>query len=77
MLPKGANVFPFRVEPFSRGSKNNFDRVVSSLEEKRANFSVFRTFVRFALVWFYLFPLSVGVWEGLPLVIVPLPGLFS
>ena len=24
----------------------------------------FRTFVRFALVWFYLFPVPLGVWEG-------------
>ena len=37
----------------------------------------FRTFVRFALVWFSLFPLPLGVWEGLRLVIVALPGLFS
>ena len=34
-------------------------------------------FVRFALVWFCLFPLPLGVWEGLQLVIVALPGLFS
>ena len=44
---------------------------------KRANLSAFRTFVRFALVWFYLFPLPLGVWEGLRLVIVALPWLFS
>ena len=37
----------------------------------------FRTFVRFALVWFCLFPLPLGVWEGLWFVIVALPGLFS
>ena len=36
-----------------------------------ANLSEFRTFVRFTLVWFPL-----GVWEGLRLVIVALPGLF-
>ena len=36
-----------------------------------------RTFVRFALVWFCLFPLPLGVWEGLRLVIVALPGLYS
>ena len=34
-------------------------------------------FVRFALVWFGLFPLPLGVWEGLRFVIVALPGLFS
>ena len=42
-----------------------------------ANLSAFRTFVRFALVWFCLFPLPLRVWEGLLLVIVALPGLFS
>ena len=36
----------------------------------------FRTFVRFALIWFCPF-LPLGVWEGLRLVIVALPGLFS
>ena len=41
---------------------------------KRANLSAFRTFVRFAFVWFYL---ALGVWEGLRFVIVPLPGPFS
>ena len=50
---------------------------ITSLGEERANLSVFRTFVRFALVWFCLFPLPLGVWEGLRLVIVALPGLFS
>ena len=40
----------------------------------RANLSAFRTFVRFALVWFCLFPLPLGVWEGLHIVIVALPG---
>ena len=39
--------------------------------------NIFRTFVRFALVWFCLFPLPLGVWEGLRFVIVALPGLFS
>ena len=39
--------------------------------------NAFRTFVRFALVWFCLFPLPFGVWEGLRLVIVANPGLFS
>ena len=51
---------------------------IISLVEERANFSAFRTFVRFALfVWFRLFSLPLGVWEGLRLVIVALPGLFS
>ena len=44
---------------------------------KRANLSAFRTFVRFALVWFCLFPLPLGVWERRRFVIVALPGLFS
>ena len=35
----------------------------------------FCTFVRFAFVWFCLFPLLLGVWEGLRFVIVALPGL--
>ena len=38
---------------------------------------LFRTFVRFVLVWICRFPLSLGVWEGLRFVIVALPGLFS
>ena len=50
---------------------------ITSLEEERANLSAFRTFVGFALVWFCLFPLPLGVWEGMRIVIVALPGLFS
>ena len=34
---------------------------ITSLGEERANLSAFRTFVRFALVWFYLFPFPLGV----------------
>ena len=45
--------------------------------EERANLSAFRMFVRFALVWFCLFPLPLGVWKGLQFVIVALPGHFS
>ena len=52
-----------------------FSIAITSLGEERANLSAFRTFVRFALVWFCLFPLHV--WDGLRLVIVALPGLFS
>ena len=37
---------------------------------------LFRKFVRFALVWFRLFPLPLGVWKGLRLMIAALPGLF-
>ena len=44
---------------------------------KRTNVSAFRTFVRFALVWFCLFPLPLRVWDGLQLVVVELTGLFS
>ena len=43
----------------------------------RANFSAFRTFVRFVLVLFCRFFLPLGVWEGLLFVIVAFPGLFS
>ena len=54
-----------------------FSTAISSLGEERANLSVFRTFVRFVLVWICWFPLPLGVWEGLRFVIVALPGLFS
>ena len=54
-----------------------FSIAITSLGEVRANLSAFRTFVRFALVWFCLFSLPLGVWEGLRFVIVALPGLFS
>ena len=54
-----------------------FSIAITSLGEERANLSAFRTFVRFAIVWFCRFPLPLGVWEGLRLVIVALPGLFS
>ena len=50
---------------------------ITSLWEERANLRAFRTFVRFALVWFCLFPLPLGFCERLRLVIVALPGLFS
>ena len=50
---------------------------ITSFDEERANLSAFRTFVRFALVLVCLFPLPLGVWEGLRFVIVALPGLFS
>ena len=66
---------------------------ITSLGEERANLSAFRTFGRFPLVWFCLFPLPLGVWGGgggagggeegrgggigLRFVIVALPGLFS
>ena len=54
-----------------------FSIAITSLGEERANLSAFRTFVRLVLVWFCLFPLPLGVWEGQWLVIVALPGLFS
>ena len=38
-----------------------FSIAITSLEEEGANLSAFRTFVRFALVWFCLCPLPVGV----------------
>ena len=50
---------------------------ITSLRKEGANLSAFRTFVRFALVWFCLFSLPLGVWEELRLVVVALPGLFS
>ena len=53
-----------------------FSIAITSLGEKKASIGAFRTFVRFALVWFCLFPLLLGVLEGLGFVIVALPGLF-
>ena len=53
-----------------------FSIAVASLGEERAEFSAFRTLVRFVLAWVCRFPLSLGVWEGLRFVIVALPGLF-
>ena len=54
-----------------------FSIAITSHGEERAKLSAFRTFVRFAFVWFCLFPLLLCVWDGLRLVIVALPGLFS
>ena len=47
------------------------------LGEGRANLSVFRTFVRFVLVWICRFLLPLGVWEVMRIMIVALPALFS
>ena len=54
-----------------------FSIAITSLGEVRANLNVFRTFVRFVLVWICWFPLPLSVWEGLRFVIVALPGLSS
>ena len=54
-----------------------FSIAITSRGEERAILSVFRTYVRFVLVWICRFPLPLGVWEGLRFVIVALPGLFS
>ena len=54
-----------------------FSIAITSLGEERANLSAFRSFVRFVLVWICRFPLPPGVWEGLRIVIMALPGLFS
>ena len=54
-----------------------FSIAITSLGEERDNLSAFRTFVRYALVWFCLFSLPLGVWEGMRFVIVALPGIFS
>ena len=54
-----------------------FSIAITSLGEEGANLSAFCTFVRFALVCFCLFPLPLGICEGLRFVIVALPGLFS
>ena len=54
-----------------------FSIAITSLGEERANLGAFRTMVRFVLVWICLFPLLLGVWEGMRFVIVALPRLFS
>ena len=54
-----------------------FSIAITSLGEERANVSAFRTFVRFALVWLCLFSLPLRGWDGLRLVIVTRPRLFS
>ena len=54
-----------------------FSIAITSVGEEIANLSAFRTFVRFVLVRICRFPLPLGVWEGLRLLIVALPGLFS
>ena len=54
-----------------------FSIAITSLGEERANLSVFRTFVRFVLIWICRVFLPLGVWEGLRLVTVALPGLVS
>ena len=54
-----------------------FSIAITLLGEERANLGAFCTFVRFGLVWICLFPLPLGVWEGLQFVILALPGLFS
>ena len=50
-----------------------FSSAITSLGQERASLGAFRTFARFALVWFCL---PLGVWEGLRFVIVALPGRF-
>ena len=49
---------------------------ITSLGEEWAKHIAFRTFVRFALVWFCLFPIPLGFWEGLRLLIIALPEIF-
>ena len=49
---------------------------IASLVEEITNLSAFRTFVRFVLVWFCLFPLPLVVWDGLRLVMLALPWTF-
>ena len=54
-----------------------FSIAIIWLGEERANLCVFRTFVRFLLVWFCRFSLPLGVLDELWFVIVALLGLFS
>ena len=41
-----------------------FSIAITSLGEERANLSVFRTFVRFVLVWICRFSFPLGVLKG-------------
>ena len=54
-----------------------FSIAITLLGEERANLCAFSTFVRFALVWFFLFPLPLGVRGRLQFVIVALTLDFS
>ena len=63
--------------PFCSCVFQSFSIAITSLGEERANFSAFRMFDRFVLVWICRFPLPLDVWEGLRFVIMALPGLFS
>ena len=59
---------------FRSGSTPKYNKVTVIIFNSRP--PVVR-FVRFELVWFCLFPLPLDVWEGLRLVIMAFPGLFS
>ena len=76
-LLNGNHYFNPTIKTTSKKGQNRAKiwRTISNRE--RTNLSAFRTFVRFAFVWFCLFPLLLGVYEGLWLVIVALPGIFS
>ena len=53
-----------------------FSFAITSLGDERAYLGAFHAFVRFALVWRFLFTLPLRVSDGLRLVIVALPGFF-
>ena len=74
---RGDLLYVFSVCRFVLVFFSRFSIAITSLREERANLSAFRTFVRFVLVRICRFHLPLGVWEGLPFVIVALPGLFS
>ena len=75
---KKNNIYPCKPQfYYIKVGFSPFSIATTSLGEERANLSAFRTFVQCALVWFCLFPLPLGVWEGLRFVIVVLPELFS
>ena len=77
LLPSIIFVLSFALCYFVLVVFSPFSIAITSLWEECANLSAFRTFVRFSLVCFCLFPLPLRVWDGLRLVIVALPGLFS
>ena len=53
-----------------------FSIAITSPGEERANLSAFRTFGQFTLVLFCLFPLPLGVWEGLRFAVCGTPWTF-
>ena len=54
-----------------------FSIAVTSLGKERASLGIFRTFLRFALLWFFCFLFLLVSGKDCVFVIVALPGRFS